>query len=160
MFLGTPHHGSPLERAGNWIDVVLGSTPYSKPFARLVQLRSAGITDLRYGHVVDADWQGHDRFRRQPDSRTVVPLPKGIACFTVAATLASARSALTERLTGDGLVPLNSALGLHDDPQRSLVFAKPSRCVLYKLGHMELLTSPLVTEKLLQWLALSTRARI
>jgi len=27
VFLGTPHHGSPLERAGNWVDVVLASTP-------------------------------------------------------------------------------------------------------------------------------------
>lgn len=35
VFLGTPHHGSPLERAGNWIDVVLGSTAYSRPFAKL-----------------------------------------------------------------------------------------------------------------------------
>ncbi|MEO8838840.1 MAG: alpha/beta fold hydrolase, partial [Herbaspirillum sp.] len=63
VFLGTPHHGAPLERAGNWIDVVLGSSRYTAPFARLGQLRSAGITDLRYGHVVDADWRGRDRFR-------------------------------------------------------------------------------------------------
>ncbi len=27
VFLGTPHHGAPLERAGNWVEVVLGSTP-------------------------------------------------------------------------------------------------------------------------------------
>jgi len=26
VFLGTPHHGAPLERAGNWVDQVLGST--------------------------------------------------------------------------------------------------------------------------------------
>jgi triacylglycerol esterase/lipase EstA (alpha/beta hydrolase family) len=26
VFLGTPHHGAPLQRAGNWIDVILGST--------------------------------------------------------------------------------------------------------------------------------------
>ena len=42
VFLGTPHHGAPLERAGNWIDVILGRTPYSAPFAKLGQLRSAG----------------------------------------------------------------------------------------------------------------------
>ena len=89
VFLGTPHHGAPLERAGHWVDVLLGSTPYSRPFARLGQLRSSGITDLRYGHVLDTDWQGRDRFRRSPDRRTPVPLPAGVACFTVAATLAA-----------------------------------------------------------------------
>ena len=105
VFLGTPHHGAPLERAGNWIDVILGSTPYSRPFAKLGQLRSAGITDLRYGHVLDADWQGHDRFRRKPDSRESVPLPEGVACYCVAATTASKRSLVADRLVGDGLVP-------------------------------------------------------
>ena len=89
VFLGTPHHGAPLERAGNWVDVLLGSSRFSAPFARLAQLRSAGITDLRYGHVLAADWQGRDRFRREPDSRALLPLPEAVACYTVAATTAS-----------------------------------------------------------------------
>ena len=153
VFLGTPHHGAPLERAGNWIDVILGSTPYTRPFAKLGQLRSAGITDLRYGLVLGADWQGHDRFRRKPDSRTPLPLPEGVACYTIAATVAPPRGALAERLIGDGLVPLNSALGLHDDPKHSLEFAKSAQLVVYKLNHMELLSSPAVTQKMLVWLA-------
>ena len=33
VFLGTPHHGAPLERIGNWVDVVLGKTPYAAAFA-------------------------------------------------------------------------------------------------------------------------------
>ena len=62
VFLGTPHHGAPLERAGHWVDLVLGATPYAAPFARLGRVRSAGITDLRHGNVLDADWAGADRF--------------------------------------------------------------------------------------------------
>ena len=31
VFLGTPHHGSPLERGGNWIDMLLGVSAYSAP---------------------------------------------------------------------------------------------------------------------------------
>ena len=153
IFLGTPHHGAPLERAGNWIDVILGSTPYSAPFAKLGQLRSAGITDLRWGHVLDADWQGHDRFHRQPDTRLGVPLPEGVACYTVAATTAPKRSALADRLIGDGLVPLHSALGQHHDAQRNLAFAKASQWIAYRTNHMELLTSPEVTRQMVQWLA-------
>ncbi len=152
IFLGTPHHGAPLERAGNWVDVILGSTPYSRPFAKLAQLRSAGITDLRYGHVVDADWTGHDRFRKKPDSRQVLPLPEHVACFTVAATLAGKQSLVAERLIGDGLVPLPSALGQHAQAHRTLKFDKASQRIVYRTGHMALLSSPEVTQQLLTWL--------
>jgi pimeloyl-ACP methyl ester carboxylesterase len=156
VFLGTPHHGAPLERAGNWIDVVLSGTPYTAPFAKLGQLRSAGITDLRYGHVQDLDWQGRNRFRRTGDGRQVVPLPQGVACYTVAATTAPQRSTRLQRLSqeviGDGLVPLPSALGQHSDKRRSLIFAKSAQWIAYRTNHMELLNSPEVTRQLLKWL--------
>ena len=152
VFLGTPHHGAPLERAGNWVDVILGSTPYTRPFARLAQLRSAGITDLRYGHVLDSNWQGHERFRRKPDSRAPLPLPEGVACYAVAATTAAKRSLLADRLLGDGLVPLHSALGQHDDDQRTLAFPKPAQWIAYRTSHMALLGSPAVTRQVVQWL--------
>ena len=162
VFLGTPHHGAPLERAGNWVDVILGSTPYSRPFAKLGQLRSAGITDLRYGHVMQADWQGHDRFRKRPDSRLHVPLPAGVACYTLAATLADKwapkSGAITDNLLGDGLVPLPSALGHHAQVGRRLVLPETSRRVLYATHHMALLSSPVVTQQLIAWLGAETPA--
>ena len=152
VFVGTPHHGAPLERAGNWIDTLLGSTPYTKPLAQLGKLRSAGVTDLRYGLLLDEDWQGRDRFERAHDKRVPVPLPEGVACFAVAATLAAKRSTLADRLIGDGLVPLRSALGQHDEVQRCLRFAKESQWIAYRTGHMELLGRPEVTQQVLRWL--------
>lgn len=152
VFLGTPHHGAPLERAGNRLDDMLGSTRYTAPLASLGQLRSAGITDLRYGHVLDQDWEGHDRFRRQPDARRIVPLPAGVACHAMAACTAAARSPLADRLIGDGLVPLHSALGRHGDVGRSLAFPKSSQSIAYRMNHMQLLSDPRVTRQLLHWL--------
>lgn len=152
VFLGTPHHGAPLERAGNWVDVILGSTPYTKPLAKLGQLRSAGITDLRYGHVLDVDWEGHDRFHRKPDSRQPLPLPEGVNCYCVAATTASQPGTLADRLIGDGLVPLKSALGQHEDPRRQLVFAPESQWIAFSTSHMALLSSAGVTRQLVAWL--------
>ncbi|RQO57313.1 permease [Paucibacter sp. KBW04] len=153
VFLGTPHHGAPLERAGHWLDVLLGSSSFTAPLAKLGQLRSAGITDLRHGNVLDADWQGYDRFHPRPDQRQPLPLPEGVDCYTIAATTASRSGSLSERLIGDGLVTLNSALGQHEDPSRNLHFPASQRWLAYKTNHMELLDSPRVTEQLLKWLA-------
>jgi PGAP1-like protein len=160
IFLGTPHHGAPLEKAGNWIDTLLGATPYSAPFKKLAELRSSGITDLRFGYVLDSDWQSQgqqDRFKpktkQEQIDREHLPLPEGIFCFTVAATLAAKRSLLADRLVGDGLVPLNSALGVHSDPTRSLVFAKSSQLIVYRTSHMGMLGSAEVSEQLLTWLS-------
>lgn len=152
VFLGTPHHGAPLERAGNWVDAILGRIPYAAPFARLGRLRSAGITDLRYGHVLDEDWQGHDRFARKPDTRTALPLPDGVACYAIAATTARRRSVLADRLVGDGLVPLHSALGMHAEASRQLAFAPAAQWIGYRISHLELLSRPEVTQQLLHWL--------
>jgi pimeloyl-ACP methyl ester carboxylesterase len=61
--LGTPHSGSPLERAGRGVDFVLGISPYSAPLARLGLIRSAGIQDLNDGSVTpdgeQAKWPKH-----------------------------------------------------------------------------------------------------
>jgi hypothetical protein len=137
VFLGTPHHGAPLERAGQWVDLLLGSTPFSAPFKRLTQLRSAGITDLRHGYLT-------------PDHRPL-PLPEGVACFCGAATIAAKRSALVDRLLGDGLVPLNSALGIHKAPSKSLSFPKERQRIFYKTNHIELLSRPEVADQLIAW---------
>ena len=154
VFLGTPHHGAPLERAGNIVDVLLGSTSFTAPFARLGHLRSAGITDLRFGCVLDEDWHGHNRFHRKPDSRQRVPLPEGVACFAIAATTAAKRSLLADRLIGDGLVPLHSALGHHRDAKRRLDFPKSSQWIAYQTSHMALLSHPEVAAQMLRWLSL------
>ena len=148
VFLGTPHLGAPLERGGHWIDILLGATPYASPFAKLGKVRSAGITDLRHGSVLDEDWQGQDRFERSREALTPVPLPARVRCYTIAATMddgsktKSVRAA-SKRFLGDGLVPLNSALALttskHEDPKRILKFPSENRCVLHGLNHMELL---------------------
>lgn len=153
VFLGTPHQGAPLERAGHGVDLLLAATPFTAPFARLGRLRSAGIADLRHGHVQDADWQGRDLFASPEDHRVPLPLPDGVACFAVAGTLAGQRGQLADRLMGDGLVPLSSALGQHDQPARQLHFDKRRQRIFYRTGHLDLLASPQVAQQLQRWLA-------
>ncbi len=142
VFLGTPHHGAPLERAGNWIDVILGATPYAAPFARLGKVRSAGITDLRHGYLLDEDWLGRDRFTRGADRRVPVPLPEGVRCHALAASIGAKSRDLKDRLLGDGLVPLDSALGQHQQPEHTLAFAEERTWVRYGINHLALLSHP------------------
>ena len=134
IFLGAPHHGAPLARAGPWVDLLLASTPYSRPFTRLGHLRSAGISDLRYGHVLDADWQGRDRLARSPDTRTPVPLPDGVACHAVAATLAAQHSPLG--VAGRRRAGALRARWAHDNPARCLAFAPADQYVVAQRGHL------------------------
>lgn len=160
VFLGTPHHGAPLERVGNWVDGLLASSIVTRPFAKIGQIRSAGITDLRHGNVLQADWQNADRFEREPDARQTLPLPAGVACYTVAATtfapgdgaLEPVRQALSRSLVGDGLVPLESALGQHAQARRCLAFAPENQWIAYGVNHLELLKKPEVGAQLVRWL--------
>jgi pimeloyl-ACP methyl ester carboxylesterase len=153
VFLGTPHHGAPLERGGNWVDLLLSSTAYSAPLARLGKIRSAGITDLRYGNLVDEDWHKRDRFARSGDRRVPVPLPEGVACFAIAASTGKSAGALPELLVGDGIVPLASALGHHDDPRLAIVFEPSRQWVAYGTHHLDLLNRPEVNAYIRRWLA-------
>ena len=123
------------------------------PFARLGKLRSAGITDLRHGNLVDEDWVGRDRFARGADRRQAVPLPEDLRCFTAAATVGAQSGDMQDRLLGDGLVPLDSALGRHADATRTLAFADDRQWIGHGINHLELLGSPEVFAQLRRWLA-------
>ncbi|WP_320837880.1 hypothetical protein [Zhongshania sp.] len=155
VFLGTPHHGAVLERGGNWIDVLLDSNPYSAPFSRLARVRSSGITDLRYGNVVDEDWNGCDRFDMAGDTRMPIPLPQGVACYAIAATTSVDAHPVINSVIGDGLVSVSSALGRHRDPSRHLGFDDDHQWLGQGVNHMALLNRSEVYEVLKSFLASS-----
>jgi pimeloyl-ACP methyl ester carboxylesterase len=148
--LGTPHHGAPLERGGSWVDFLLGLSRYSAPLARLGKIRSAGVTDLRYGNVLDEHWQGRDRFARAGDPRSQVKLPEGVACYAIAATTAAQPGA---RLPSDGLVPVDSALGRHQKPELTLGFPAAHQWIGFGMSHLDLLSAAEVYATIQRWLS-------
>jgi pimeloyl-ACP methyl ester carboxylesterase len=153
VFLGTPHHGALLEQLGSWVEATLRASPYSEPFARLGAARSAGITDLRYGTVTAED----DLLRRsrhgatRPSAR-VVPLPAGIDCYTIAATLGRRARPVRDQLVGDGLVPLDSALGRHPVSERALAFPPERQWIARETTHLALMARMDVYAQLRKWL--------
>lgn len=139
VFIGTPLHGSPLERGGHRLDYVMELSPYVAPFTRIGKARSSGIMDLRYGSITAGE-------------HAFIPLPVDVECFALAATLGSKRDLLSERLVGDGLVPLDSALGRHREPSRTFDIPLQKQWVGHQMGHLDLLHRPEVYAQLRKWL--------
>jgi hypothetical protein len=114
-------------------------SPYALPFLDVTR-RSAGVRDLATGSVT-----------ARP--REFVPLPRGVVCFAAAAAHAARGGLVADRLWGDGLVPVDSALGRHRDPARSLRIPARNRWVGYGIGHLDLLESADLADALCGWLA-------
>jgi hypothetical protein len=157
VFLGSPHHGAPLERGGHGVDRLLAASPYTAAFAELGRIRSAGITDLRHGSVRDEDWRGRDAFAHGADTREPLPLPQGIACHVIAGSLSKAAPPRGHP-HGDGLVPVASALGRHADSRKALHFALHRTSIAYGTDHLDLLSSAQVYGQIQRWLAASPTA--
>ena len=137
------------------VDTTLRSNLVTRPFVKIGQIRRSGIIDLRYGHVLASSWVGIDRFQRSPDLREPLPLPREVACYAVAASTSSSSSApggIRDTLTADGLAPLRSALGQHDEARHVLAFEAQNQWTAWGVSHMALLKRPEVTAQLLRWL--------
>ena len=146
--LGTPHHGAPLERAGNGVDILLGISPYSAPLARLGKIRSAGIKDLRHGNLHGEDWA---RGAGTRDTREPVALPRGVKFYVVAASK-QAHGGEGKRLQGDGLVPVASALGQHKIDAFTLPIPAARQYICFGADHFDLLSRAEVYARVKGWL--------
>lgn len=136
VFMGTPHHGAPLERGGHLLDRTLLSSPYLAPFALPGRARSQGIQNLRHG--------------LDPDS---APLPRAAECFAIAGTLAEDPERKGAAWLGDGLVPVASALGHGHGGQGGLGIPEAQQWVAAGAGHLDLLDNEAVFDRLEQWLS-------
>ena len=146
--IASPHHGAPLERGGHWIDVLLGLSRYSAPFARLGKIRSAGVTDMRFGNVLEEHGDARGRFAPGGDPRRELKLPEGVRCYAIAGTRTRAPA---PKLASDGLVPVDSALGRHRSPALTLAFA--DTWIGFGMGHIELLRRAELYATLRSWLS-------
>ena len=124
--LGTPHAGAPLEQAVHAMSAALAVAPETRPFARFLRRRSAGIQDLRRGleHPL---------------------LEDATHCF-VAATITESPTHLVGRLMGDTLVLTPSASG------RRAGFKQEHGITLGGTNHLALLNHPEVYSQLREWL--------
>jgi len=147
IYLGSPHLGAPLEKTTNVATNVLGlfNTTATRVIRDLLNTRSAGVKDLRYGNLVDQDWLDCD-----PDevgNKRRVPIPwLASARHHLAVGQAFARAGTL----GDAMVGQDSAAGrahgsLPGAPGGSDVQVMPG------LDHLALARHPAVYEHVERW---------
>jgi pimeloyl-ACP methyl ester carboxylesterase len=147
--LGSPHLGAPLEKGVNALGWALGRVPETEPLARVVNARSAGIKDLRFGACIEEDWCDCDPDELLTDRCQDVPfLPNATFCF-VAATISTREGDPLGTVVGDLLVRVPSASG--EGRRRRVPFGDGRR--LGGLNHFDLLNHPAVYEQIRAWLA-------
>jgi hypothetical protein len=148
--LGTPHLGAPLERAANRAGWALSRLPETRPFAELINFRSAGIKDMRFGNCVDEDWCDCDPDELLTDRCTEVPFLPSASYYFVGATLTRDPDSRTGRMFGDLLVQFASASG--NGPERRIPFEVDHGCHVGGINHFQLLNHPAVYEHISAWL--------
>ncbi len=151
--LGAPHHGASLERIGYFVQDMIAKLPFANSLARLGDLRSVGIIDLRHGSIRDADWQFvKGRIGLRQDLRHSAPLPSNIHSYFIAATLAEAHyDAKATKLLGDGLVTIESALG-EGEGEHALFVPEGHKAVFYGVSHYNLIYNDRVRKQVVAWL--------
>jgi triacylglycerol lipase len=153
MYLGTPHRGAPLERAGRVLTRVLRAVPdpYTRLIADVADVRSDGLRDLG-----EADLRHEDRELTRlssrfslRDPRHPVPLLDGIRHYLVAGNVGiDPRIAL---YFGDTIVPLHSATGQGCVAVESLAIPPDRVKILDGYSHLRLAHDDAVYAQISAW---------
>ena len=156
--LGTPHLGAPLEKLGNVMGWVLNVSDLTRPIANIVNGRSDGIKDLRFGYLVEEDWRGRDADALLEDNRHDIPFLDSAAHYFVAATVTESPSDPLGFILGDMLVRFPSALGRGVQPTRRVSFRAVNKSHVRMTTHLRLLNHPAVYDQIRFWLKPATAA--
>ncbi len=152
VLIGVPNNGAPLESFVNLTSATLWALPI--PATRLVGLgldrRSAGIKDLRFGALRDADWIEQDpAARARPVGPRVQPLRRA-HYLIIAGTLTTDPEHPLSQLVGDSLVTSRSASGL-DEVTGEVLFPGATVQVFPKVSHLALANRPEVYDTIHRW---------
>ncbi|MFC1849923.1 esterase/lipase family protein [candidate division CSSED10-310 bacterium] len=153
FFLGTPHRGAPLEKVGNVFTNILKfiPRPYTHHVADIINIRSSGIKDLRFGYLVDEDWTGYNPDSLLQNNQQPIPLLAGAAHYIVSGTLTEDPDHYFTLLFGDGMVRKSSVLGQARQKGFQVPFDPDNHKEFPKIRHIKLAHSPQVYEQIKIW---------
>ena len=144
IYIGTPHGGAPLERAGRFLVRVLRSVPdpYTRLIADIGDLRSLGLRNLGDGHRELEDGAPAADGISLCDGRHPVPLLPEIQHYLIAGALAT--DPWLALWFGDALVPLSSATADACGDRRTVTFPPGHVKIFHAFAHTRLAHDPAV----------------
>jgi hypothetical protein len=146
--LGAPHLGAPLEKAATVAAWGLRVAPESRPLGELLDTRSAGIKDLRFGALTTEDGDA-DSDRLLVDSVGPHQLPPWITEHYLAAVITSDPAHPVGVALGDLVVRVGSATGRG----RRRRLDPTDTAVLPGRRHLDVLSDPEARRLVVGWLA-------
>ena len=149
--LGAPHLGAPMEKAANAFGWTLSRLPETRPFAKLVNGRSVGIKDLRFGSCAETDWVDCDPDEFLRDRVGEMPFLPNATYYFVGATLSRDENGPLGRILGDLLVRFPSASGR--GRRRKIPFEIENGVHVGGVNHFDLLNHPAVYSQIVGWLS-------
>ena len=148
--LGSPHLGADSEKGLNAVGWAFRRLPETRALGSLLNARSVGIKDLRYGNCVDEDWCDCDPDEFLSDRCTEVPFLPAANYYFIGACVSEGP---VGTYLGDLLVRMPSASGRGNGKGRRIPFEVDNGLELNGLTHFDLLNHPAVYEQLRRWLS-------
>jgi pimeloyl-ACP methyl ester carboxylesterase len=154
VFLGTPHLGAPLEKFGNVLTNLLKTIPssYTKLAGNIIDLRSDGIKDLRYGYLIDEDWKNHHPDTLLRNNKKSIPLLQHVDYYLLTGTLTQDPKHLISEWFGDALVREKSGKGVSND-EHHIPFDLNNHKEFSGIAHLPLAYSPEIYLQIKNWIS-------
>jgi pimeloyl-ACP methyl ester carboxylesterase len=153
FYVGSPHWGTHFEKFGKLTTTVLKHIPTlpTKAIAAFIELRSAGIKDLRHGYLTHEDWQrqGADDLLYVHQNKT--PLLKTADHYLICGTISKSLDSRIGRLFGDGMVHPGSGIGRGLLPSSRIPFLPDHIKIFPGIPHYNLMKSMSVYRQIREW---------
>ena len=150
LFLGAPHHGSAVEKAGHLVDKAMQSVKYVEPLS-FGRKRSAGIKDLRHGNLLDDDWEQQGGQKPSLAARRNVPLLPLVDYYFIAASIGRHERDPMGHVFGDLLVRVGSALGAGSEASDNPEVKKENCRVFQEKTHFDLVNDDRILKQVVDW---------
>jgi pimeloyl-ACP methyl ester carboxylesterase len=153
FLLATPHLGSYLEKFANITTNILAKVPnwHTRMVGKVINLRSSGIKDLRYGYIKDEDWKGHHPDQLLKNTKTATKKLSGVSYYVISGRLTKEEMHWVSQLFGDILVDTKSATARSKNVHE-FNFLPENHYEFASTHHFKLSAMPEVYEKINYWI--------